>query len=147
MAVTVRRIEAGDRQAWERLFDGYNTFYERRLPDGRAETAFAELLSDAPGTHVGFVAVGADGQLIGLAHALQRRSTFSQDGYVYLEDLFTSPDCRGQGVGKALIDAVYAYADALGATRTYWLTHESNAPARRLYDHVATASGFIQYRR
>jgi hypothetical protein len=36
---------------------------------------------------------------------------------------------------------------AAGAARVYWLTHETNQTARRLYDQVATNSGFIVYRR
>ena len=147
MGIAVRRLEAGDWAAWQQLFEGYNAFYERLLPPGRAETAFAELLSDAAGTHVGFIAIQDGSAGVGIAHALHRRSTFSEAGYVYLEDLFTAPDARGKGVGRALIMAVYSYADALQATRTYWLTHETNAAGRRLYDRVAVASGFIQYRR
>jgi ribosomal protein S18 acetylase RimI-like enzyme len=46
-----------------------------------------------------------------------------------------------------LIEAVYARADAAGAARVYWLTHETNATAIALYDRVATRSGFVQYRR
>ena len=33
------------------------------------------------------------------------------------------------------------------APRVYWLTHETNAPARILYDQVAENLGFIQYRK
>lgn len=65
----------------------------------------------------------------------------------YLEDLFTSQDARGRGVGRALIEAVYTSADALGADEVYWLTQEFNATARRLYDQVAKATPFIKYRR
>jgi hypothetical protein len=32
-----------------------------------------------------------------------------------------------------------------GGERVYWLTHESNATARKLYDRVAKNTGFIQY--
>ncbi|HEY9359996.1 MAG TPA: GNAT family N-acetyltransferase, partial [Xanthobacteraceae bacterium] len=31
--------------------------------------------------------------------------------------------------------------------RVYWLTQESNAVARALYDKLAERSGFIQYRK
>jgi hypothetical protein len=46
-----------------------------------------------------------------------------------------------------LIDAVTEQARAAGASRVYWLTHESNTVARGLYDRVADRPGFIQYRR
>ncbi|HVK81374.1 MAG TPA: GNAT family N-acetyltransferase, partial [Verrucomicrobiae bacterium] len=63
------------------------------------------------------------------------------------EDLFVSADARGAGVGRALIEAVYARADANDWGRVYWLTQDTNTTARKLYDQVAKNSGFIQYRR
>jgi ribosomal protein S18 acetylase RimI-like enzyme len=50
-------------------------------------------------------------------------------------------------VGRALIEAVYARADAEGWARIYWHTHETNTAAQALYDRVAKKSGFIVYRR
>ena len=50
-------------------------------------------------------------------------------------------------MGRALIEAVYERAKSVGCTRVYWLTHETNATARRLYDQVAQNTGFIVYRK
>ena len=66
--------------------------------------------------------------------------------YCYLQDLFTAPEARGQGAGRALIEAVYDRAQVAGASRVYWLTQETNATARALYDTLADRPGFIQYR-
>jgi hypothetical protein len=41
---------------------------------------------------------------------------------------------------------VYERAREAGCPRVYWLTHHTNATARRLYDQVAENSGFIVYR-
>jgi RimJ/RimL family protein N-acetyltransferase len=49
-------------------------------------------------------------------------------------------------VGAALIEAVRRAAEEAQAGEVYWLTHESNATARRLYDRVATNTGFLKYR-
>jgi hypothetical protein len=46
-----------------------------------------------------------------------------------------------------LIEAVYAAAREAGSPRVYWMTHETNAQARILYDKIAERSGFIQYRK
>jgi len=32
-----------------------------------------------------------------------------------------------------------------GAAKVYWLTQQSNATARTLYDRVATDTGFVHY--
>ncbi|MFM9033224.1 MAG: GNAT family N-acetyltransferase, partial [Mycobacterium sp.] len=62
-------------------------------------------------------------------------------------DLFADPEFRGKGVGRALIEHVYASASEAGASRVWWLTHESNTQAMLLYDRVADKSGFVQYRK
>ena len=88
----------------------------------------------------------ADGRLVGIVHFLFHRSTWTTGDYCYLQDLFTAPDARGAGVGRALIAAVCDHATAQGASRVYWLTREDNATAIALYEKVALRTGFIQYR-
>lgn len=73
------------------------------------------------------------------------RSTTRLHGVCYLQDLFTAPGHRGQGIGRQLIQAVYAAALAAGSTRVYWQTQAGNAAGRALYDKVARHDGFIVY--
>jgi len=56
-----------------------------------------------------------------------------------------SPDARGSGAGRALIDTVAAWAGEHGCAKVYWLTAETNVTARALYDRVATHTGFVHY--
>jgi GNAT superfamily N-acetyltransferase len=88
-----------------------------------------------------------DGTLLGIVHYLYHRSCWTISDYCYLQDLFVAEPARGRGVGRALIEAVYGEARAAGASRVYWLTHETNASARALYDTLADRPGFIQYRK
>jgi|TARA_B110000967_G_C18897055_1_gene571507 ribosomal protein S18 acetylase RimI-like enzyme len=53
----------------------------------------------------------------------------------------------GMGVGRALIEGVYAAADANGTPSVYWLTQEENTEARKLYDRIAKVTNFIKYGR
>ena len=87
------------------------------------------------------------GRLVGLVHYLLHRTTITITPNIYLQDLFTVPEVRGQGVGRALIEAVYGRARATGVKRVYWHTQEFNAPARSLYDTLARRTSFIVYRR
>ncbi len=64
-------------------------------------------------------------------------------GDVCLGDLFVAPDVRG--VGSALIAQVRTAATDAGAHKVYWLTQSGNATARRLYDSLATDTGFVHY--
>ena len=147
MSVTVRRIEPQDRLAWEQLFRAYITFYQATVSDEVVAHTWARLSAGDPQFHVGLVACGGDGAVIGIAHVLFHASTWSPTCYCYLEDLYVDPHARVKGAGRALVDATYREADARGATRTYWTTQAFNTPARALYDQVATQSVFVQYRR
>jgi GNAT superfamily N-acetyltransferase len=147
MSVRVRPLEAGDKPVWLRLFKDYIEFYKATVPDDVIETFWLRLMRGSEGFHCALVAVDADNTAVGIAHILFHRSTWTSGWYCYLEDLFVDLACRGKGIGRALIEAVYARADAHGCSRTYWMTHETNATARALYDKVAAKSPFVQYRR
>lgn len=81
------------------------------------------------------------------AHAVFHPATWSIAPRCYLDDLYVDTDARGRGLGRILIEAIYALADERGTDRTCWLTQADNATARRLYDTPAEEAGFAQYRR
>ncbi|WP_203072597.1 GNAT family N-acetyltransferase [Falsiroseomonas ponticola] len=146
--VAIRAAVPGDFAAWLPLWHGYNAFYGRAgetAPAVALTAATWERFFDGMEPMEALVAE-AGGGLVGLAHIIFHRNTGLVGPTCYLQDLFAAPDVRGQGVGRALIEGVYARARAAGARRVYWHTHESNAVAQRLYDQVAERSGFIVYR-
>ncbi len=145
MMLDIRPLRPDERAAWEPLWQGYLAFYKTSIAPEVTEKTWARLHDPAEPMHV----LGAflDGRLIGITHYLFHRSTWSAGPYCYLQDLFTTEAARGKGAGRALIEAVDRRAREAGASRVYWLTHESNEAARRLYDKVADRPGFIQYRR
>lgn len=139
--IQVEKLSADDRAAWQELFRGYNEFYGRSLTGEVAERAWDAFQADDR-----MHAYGAkiDSRLVGIAHFMRHPSTTSAD-VCYLQDLFTAPAERGQGVGRALIAAVTEWARARDLAKLYWTTQESNATARRLYDELAVYAGFIRY--
>ena len=143
---TIRTLVAADRPQWDKLWRGYLNFYEADVSDAVSETTWRRLL-DPEAPILGFCAAQDDGTLLGMVHYLFHPVTWSVGPRCYLEDLFTAPEARGKGVGRALIEAVYGAADERGADQVYWLTAETNIVARRLYDAVATKTPFIKYRR
>jgi GNAT superfamily N-acetyltransferase len=144
MPVT-RDLALADQADWFALWEGYLRFYESNLDPAVSALTFARLLDSAEPM---FGLVACEGErVVGIVNCVVHRATWTAGHYCYLEDLFVDPGYRGGGAGRALIEAVYVRADALGCSRVYWLTHETNATARRLYDQVAEAPGFIQYRR
>ncbi len=146
-AVRVRPVEQADLAAWTPLWDGYNAFYGREGPTALAPeitTVTWGRFFDANEPVFALVAESA-GRLVGLTHYLFHRSTTRIEPTCYLQDLFTAPDLRGQGVGRALILGVYRAAKAAGVREVYWQTHESNRAGRLLYDKVAGHAGYIVY--
>ncbi|PZO50887.1 MAG: GNAT family N-acetyltransferase [Alphaproteobacteria bacterium] len=141
----IRDLRAEDRPQWDGLWRGYLAFYKSELAPEVSEVTFARLLDSSEPMFA--LVADEDGVLLGFVHCVLHRGTWSIEDFCYLEDLFTAPAVRKRGVGRALIEAVYARADELNCSRVYWLTHEANAAGRSLYDKVARNLGFIQYRR
>jgi len=144
MAIVVRALAQQDRKGWEALWRGYMDFYETDL-SADIDTLWGRLMEPPPEGPFALVAETAQGELVGLAQYLFHVTTWSNASRCYLNDLFTAPQARGQGVGRALIEAVDERAKAAGASQLWWLTQEFNDTARRLYDRLATVTPFVKY--
>jgi GNAT superfamily N-acetyltransferase len=144
MTLAIRPLEPRDHAQWEPLWQGYLRFYKASLAHDITETTWARLMDPAEPMHVW----GAFERetLLGIVQCVFHRTTWSAKQNCYLQDLFTVPEARGKGVGRKLIEHVYAEATRIGAFRVYWQTHESNAEAQVLYNKLAERSGFIVYR-
>ncbi len=145
MPVDIRPLAPTDKAAWLPLWQGYLTFYKSSLPADVTDETWRRFHDESEP----MLAWGAfEGEtLLGIVHCVLHRTTWSKKPICYLQDLFTVPEARGKGVGKALIEHVYAQAKANEWFRVYWQTHETNAEAQVLYNKVADRSGFIVYRR
>lgn len=143
---SIRPLTAQDRPEWAALWRAYLAFYETELPQAVYDSTFTRLLGDDPRDFSCLVAE-RDGRLVGLTHFLFHRHAWKTEDVCYLQDLYADPQVRGTGVGRALIEAVYAEADRRGAPSVYWLTQEFNHAARRLYDRVGQLTPFIKYQR
>jgi GNAT superfamily N-acetyltransferase len=149
MSVTVRPVMPADYAQWLPLWEGYNAFYQRvgptALPLEITRLTWQRFFDGYEPMHA--LVAEEDGTLVGLVHYIFHRNTTMIGPVCYLQDLFTDAAQRGKGVGKALIEAVYAQARLAGSPRVYWHTHETNKTAMRLYDFVAQHSGFVVYRK
>jgi len=149
MTPLVRFIRDEDLARWRPLWDGYNAFYGRSgptaLPEDITTLSWQRFLDPAEPMHA--LVAEVDGELLGLAHYLFHRSTTAINPTCYLQDLFTNEAARGKGIGRALINRVYEHAKSAGSARVYWMTHQTNTHAMKLYDKVAEHSGFVVYRK
>lgn len=143
--VTIRRLVAQDKAAWLPLWQEYLHFYRATLTEQVIDSAFASLCAGED--VLGLVAEDAEGKLLGLMHMVYHASTWSQNGYCYIEDLFVAKQARGQNVANQLFEKAYRLADEQQCDRVYWMTQEFNAPARSLYDTIGKRTSFLIYMR
>jgi GNAT superfamily N-acetyltransferase len=141
MNIEVRPFIASDRKEWEVLARAYKAFYGTALADSAYEATWKRLRER---DRIHGLGAHSSGRLVGITHYLFHTGIWSLRT-CYLEDLFVETEHRGRGVAGALIEAVAERARNEGANRLYWLTHETNATARTLYDRVAKCSGFLEY--
>jgi len=143
--LTLRPVSQADHSAWLSLWQDYQRFYETEISADTSTVTWRRLLDPDEPMHVVLAWHGA--QAVGLVHYIYHRSCWTTGDYCYLQDLFVDETLRATGVGRALIQHVYAEAHAAGASRVHWLTQEHNSTAMQLYDRIAERSGFVQYRR
>ncbi len=140
---TLRPLTGADHGAWHALWRAYQVFYKADIAEAVSAVTWARLLDAAEPVH-GALA-WQDGAAAGLVHWLTHRSTWDSRDYCYLNDLFVDPSVRRGGIGRRLIEHVYADAATRGCGQVYWLTHQTNETAQRLYNTVAERTGFIHY--
>jgi GNAT superfamily N-acetyltransferase len=140
----IDELAESDFTDWTPLWQAYLTFYKTELPEATTRLAFARLLDPAEPMG-GFIARDESGTARGIVHWIDHRSCWTPGDYCYLQDLYVDGDLRGRGVGAALIETVSCAARRRGCSRVYWITHETNEVAQRLYNKVAERSGFIQF--
>ncbi len=145
MTLEIRAVTPADQAAWLPLWQGYLAFYRSELPAATSAMTWQRFLDPGEPTHAALA--WRDGQAVGLVQWIFQRSNWSIENSCYLQDLFVAAEARATGIGRRLIEHVYAQARASGTTRVHWLTEEDNHAGRQLYERIAERSGFIQYRK
>lgn len=145
MSIDIRPVDAADQAAWLPLWQGYLDFYQTELPAATSAVTWQRFLDPAEPMHAALA--WRDGRAVALAHWIFHRSCWTLGDYCYLQDLYVDERLRGAGIGRRMIEHVYAQARATGAARVHWLTQEHNSTARQLYERIADRPGFIQYRK
>ncbi|CAN1519045.1 WecD Histone acetyltransferase HPA2 and related acetyltransferases [Rhabdaerophilaceae bacterium] len=143
--LTIRPLTPADRAQWDVLWQAYLAFYKSSLAPAVTETTWRRFMDPSEPM---FVCGAFEGDaLLGIVQCVLHRTSWSEKNTCYLQDLFTRPEARGKGIGRALIEHVYAQAAKENWVRVYWQTHETNAEAQVLYNKVGDRSGFIVYRK
>jgi len=142
--VTIHPLSANDKDDWHKLWQNYLAFYNSAVPDEVYETTFKRLTDPSNQQQHALIA-RQDQNAVGLVHYIYHPHNWRIENVCYLQDLYVSSAVRNQGLGRALIEAVYSEAKSQGVDNVYWLTQEFNHSARKLYDKVAKLTPFIKY--
>lgn len=139
MKLSIRQVDltrASDSAAIVRVLDSYARDVmgggEPLRPDVRAR--LPQALRDHP-TTVAFLA-SDEAEPVGVAVCFLGFSTFHARPLLNIHDLAVVPDRRGQGIGRALLEAAEAEALRRGCCKLTLEVRDDNARARRLYDSL-----------
>jgi GNAT superfamily N-acetyltransferase len=127
------------------LIAAYQRFYEvEQVDEERNRAFFARFI--APSDDGMLLGAWREGKLIGYACLYWHFTSLVPAETVLMNDLYVNPDTRGEGVGRALIEASANVARERGAHHLEWATAPDNKTAQRLYDPTgAERSEWVQY--
>jgi GNAT superfamily N-acetyltransferase len=145
--MTVRRATAADAPDIGRLLHDFNSEYEAVTPGPGAIARRLAPLMERNETIVLLVGDGPDG----LALMRFRESLWTEGLECYLGELYVVPALRGQGRGRALMQAALQAARERGADYMELNTGEGDVAARALYESLGFSrtegkpDGEVQY--
>jgi GNAT superfamily N-acetyltransferase len=142
------RIEPVAEQQYETLIPmiaAYQRFYEAEdIREERNREFFRRFL--APSEDGMLIGAWRGDRLVGYACLYWHFSSTKAVETVLMNDLYVEVEARGEGVGRALIEAAAAVARDRGSPILEWSTAPDNATAQRLYDSTgAERSTWIEY--
>ena len=127
-----RRAGLDDAAPIARLLHDFNTEFDDFTPGPEAlERRVRELLG---ADEIAVVLAGDPPR--GLALMRFRPALWTQALDCYLEELYVVPDRRGQGIGRALMEAAMDLARERGAADMHLGTGEDDVAARALYESL-----------
>lgn len=127
------------------LIAAYQRFYEVEQIDEERNRAFFSRFV-APSDDGMLLGAWREEVLLGYACLYWHFTSLVPAETVLMNDLYVDPASRGEGLGRALIEASAAVARERGAHHLEWATAPDNKAAQRLYDATgAKRSEWIEY--
>ena len=131
----IRPLSAEDIPAFIGLVDALADYEKLPAPDPSARERLArDAMADPPRFRV--LVAEQDGKVIGCGSYFFTYSTFFARPTLWVEDLFVLPEARGNGAGRALMQALAREAVSNECGRMEWNVLDWNAPAIALYEGI-----------
>ncbi|QRY61321.1 MULTISPECIES: GNAT family N-acetyltransferase [Gordonia] len=141
--ITIRPLLVSDEARWRDLFRAYREFY--LLPESEAVVSTAWGWMMDPRHECNGLVAESNETVVGFAHHRRYSSPYTATTGIFLDDLFTVPAARGQGVGRALINRLTDMAASEGRAAVQWVTAEDNLQAQALYGTLASRTKWVTY--
>jgi len=132
-----RTATASDTDSIGELLYAFNKEYDEPTPTPQQLSDWFKMLLKTGDTAVVLGGHGPDG----IAVLRFYPSIWSEGLECYLAELYVKPDLRGQGLGRAIMNAAMELARNKGADYIYLSTSEDDVAARKLYE----SSGFTNH--
>jgi GNAT superfamily N-acetyltransferase len=144
-SIAVRPIAEPDLEALLPMIAAYQRFYEVEDIDTERNRSFFRRFV-VPGDDGIMLGAWRSGELLGYACLYWTFTSLIPAKTVLMNDLYVAETARGQGIGRALIEASAEIARERGAAQLAWVTAPNNATAQRLYDSTgASRQDTIEY--
>lgn len=142
--IKIRPLVQSDYESWINLYSGYAEFYQVNQTQEMRDKVWSWLLDSAHEVN-GLIAINEEDSAVGIAHYRSFSRPLSATLGGFLDDLFVIPSARGNGTGKALINAVAKIGQDNNWSIIRWITAEDNQIARAAYDQVASQTKWVTY--
>ena len=141
--MTIRQARPDDLEALTKLFDGYRVFYDQ-ASDMKGATDFLTQRLTKQDSII-LIALDQRAHAMGFTQLYPSFSSVSMQPLWILNDLYVTPENRGNGAGKALIEAAQDLATKQGWKGLVLETAADN-PARQLYERTGwERDGMLHY--
>lgn len=139
--LTVRAVKPNDHPQWLELYKGYINFYGRTFDEKKVATLWQWIQDNK----IFCLIAETEGKIVGLAHYREMLSPLNGFAIGFLDDLFVSPNYRGQQIANALMQALKNKAQEQNWLFIRWITQENNYRAKAFYDRIANKTDWNTY--
>lgn len=147
MSYRIEPAAEADLPAMSALLDDLFGIEQDFKPNSDNQLRAMRLLLQLPDRACLLLARDAAGKVAGMVSAQLVISTAEGAPSAWVEDMVVREDCRGQGLGRALLDQLMVWAEARGATRAQLLVDLDNEPALGYYHHLGWQTTRLAARR
>ena len=140
---TIREIQLKDKNQWRKIYKGYADFYKVEMNDKILQTVWSWLHDK--NHEVNGIVYEVDNKVVGLAHYRRMPRPLKGQDMGFLDDLFVTPEYRGQKIGEKLINRIKEISKSKGWNLIRWITRDDNTRAKSLYDRVAEKTNWDVY--